>query len=56
MESGKLHADGQESEESRVTVWANIWDFHELDYAHRRFGRIFICGDGRVIRWESEDK
>ena len=44
------------SSDDRVVIWANIWDFHELDYSYKRFGRIFVCEDGRVVRWENSDK
>ena len=48
----KLH----EIEFGTVLQWANIWDFHQLDYAYKTFGRIFVCGDGRVIAWGDEKK
>lgn len=41
---------------SMADDFVNEWDVHELDYAHRRFGQIFVCGDGRVIRWENGDE
>lgn len=45
-----------EIESETVLQWANIWDFHQLDYAYKTFGRIFVCGDGRVIAWGDEKK
>ena len=41
---------------SGTLAFLNRWDIHELDYAHRRVGRIVICEDGRVVRWENSDE
>ena len=56
MKDRSFYGEGPPREETGVTAWANVWDFHELDYTHRRFGRIFICADGKVIDWMNEDK
>ena len=42
--------------EHGVDFWMNKWDFHDLNYLHETYGRIFICEDGRVAAWEDGEE
>ena len=44
-----------ETENTLVMLYVNEWDFHDLDRLHEWLGRIFVCGDGKVIFWADQD-